>query len=259
MRRHLLPLIVLAIVISVATAFTILGIDWMPAATAEQADRVDTLLWFLVISSAVIFVGVTTVLVYAMWAFRAKPGDESDGPPYHGNTKLEIAWTILPVILLGIMGVWAFIVLQQNEETEADQVVVEVTAAQFAWTFRYPDAGFQTGDLVVPDGRQIVLKMRAEDVIHDLYVPEWRVKQDVVPGITTDLIVNTKGTGTFPIICAELCGVGHGTMRSRVQVLSQADYDQWLQESTRKAQATAAAGGAAAPSGNSGNAAGTTP
>lgn len=259
MRRHLLPLTILAIVFSAATAATILMIDWMPAAKAEQADRVDALLWFLVISSGVIFAGVTTVLVYSIFAFRAKPGDESDGPPYHGNTKLEIAWTILPVILLAVMGVWAYIVLAQNEETEDDQVVVEVTAAQFAWNFRYPDAGFQTGDLVVPDGRQIVLKMRAEDVIHDLYVPEWRVKMDVVPGITTDLIVDTKGTGTFPIICAELCGAGHGTMRSRVTVLPQAEYDQWLQDSTRKAQATAAAGGAAAPTGSAGSASGGTP
>lgn len=254
--RHLLPLLVLGVLITGATAAVILGIDWLPAARAEQADRVDALMWFLVISSGAIMALVTTVLVYSIFAFRAKKGDESDGPPYHGNTKLEIAWTILPVILLAVMGVWAYIVLQQNEDVEADQVTIEVTAAQFAWSFRYPEAGIQTGDLRVPDGRQIRLRMRSEDVIHDLYVPEWRLKQDVVPGITTELMVDTKGIGTYPIICAELCGVGHGVMRARVIVMAQDDYDRWLQNAERrvKAQAAAGAGGQATAS-----AAGATP
>ena len=133
-----------------------------------------------------------------MFAFRAKKGDESDGPPNHGNTKLEIVWTILPCILLAVVGVWAWVTLSQNEQLESDRIEIEVEAAQFAWIFRYPDAGIQTGDLRVPDGRQIVLKMRSQDVIHDLYVPEWRLKQDVVPGITTELIVDTQGRRHVP-------------------------------------------------------------
>jgi len=238
--KHIVPLLVLGVIITVATFATILFIDWLPGAKAEQADRVDALLWFLVISSGLIMALVTTVLLYAMWAFKAKPGDESDGPPDHGNTKLEIAWTILPCILLAVMGVWAYIALTDNEELADDPVEIEVQAAQFAWSFRYPDAGIQTGDLRVPDGRQIILKMRSEDVIHDLYVPEWRLKQDVVPGITTQLIVDTKGAGTYPIICAELCGVGHGTMRARVVVMPQAEYDAWLARASRQVQAQAA-------------------
>ena len=179
--------------------------------------------------------------VYAVFAFRAKKGDESDGPPNHGNTKLEIAWTILPCILLAVMGVWAWVVLDQNEQLESDRIEIEVEAAQFAWIFRYPDAGIQTGDLRVPDGRQIVLKMRSQDVIHDLYVPEWRLKQDVVPGITTEMIVDTQGVGTYPVICAELCGAGHGIMRTRVIVMEQSDYDAWLRDASRQASAAAPA------------------
>lgn len=235
--RHIVPLVVLAVVFTAATFATILFIDWMPEPRSEQADRVNALLWFLVISSGLIMVLVTTVLVYAIYAFRAKKGDESDGPPNHGNTKLEIAWTILPVILLAVMGVWAFIVLDQNEELDPDPVEIEVQAAQFAWTFRYPEAGIQTGDLRVPDGRQVILRMRAEDVIHSFYVPEWQVKQDVVPGITTEVIFNTKGIGTYPVICTELCGVGHGTMRARAVVMDQADYDAWLAGARREVQA----------------------
>jgi cytochrome c oxidase subunit 2 len=237
--KHIAPLLVLTVIVTVATFATILFIDWMPEARSEQADRVNALLWFLVISSGLIMVLVTVVLLYAAYAFRAKPGDESDGPPNHGNTRLEIAWTVFPVILLAIMGVWAFIVLDQNEELDPDPVEIEVQAAQFAWTFRYPDAGIQTGDLRVPDGRQIILRMRAEDVIHSFYVPEWQVKQDVVPGITTRVIVDTKGIGTYPVICAELCGVGHGTMRARAVVMPQAEYDAWLADASRQVQAQA--------------------
>lgn len=240
--RHTIPLIVLGVVFTAATFVTILFIDWLPAPRAEQADRVDNLIWFLVISSGAIMALVTTVLVYAMFAFRAKKGDESDGPPNHGNTKLEIAWTILPCILLAVMGVWAYVVLEQNEELDADRVTIEVQAAQFAWTFRYPDAGIQTGELRLPNDRQVELRMRSEDVIHDLYVPEFRLKEDVVPGITTDLIINTKGVGTYPLICAELCGAGHGVMRSRVIVMEPAAYDAWLRDASRQVQARAASG-----------------
>ena len=239
--RHILPLAVIGVVTAVVTFGSIFFIDWMPAARAEQADRVDDLTWFLTLSAGAIMVLVTTVLVYAVFAFRAKKGDESDGPPNHGNTKLEIAWTILPCILLAVMGVWAWVVLDQNEQLESDRIEIEVEAAQFAWIFRYPDAGIQTGDLRVPDGRQIVLKMRSQDVIHDLYVPEWRLKQDVVPGITTEMIVDTQGVGTYPVICAELCGAGHGIMRSRVIVMEQSDYDAWLRDASRQASAAAPA------------------
>ena len=239
--RHILPLAVIGVVTAVVTFGSIFFIDWMPAARAEQADRVDDLTWFLTLSAGAIMVLVTTVLVYAVFAFRAKKGDESDGPPNHGNTKLEIAWTILPCILLAVMGVWAWVVLDQNEQLESDRIEIEVEAAQFAWIFRYPDAGIQTGDLRVPDGRQIVLKMRSQDVLHDLYVPEWRLKQDVVPGITTEMIVDTQGVGTYPVICAELCGAGHGIMRSRVIVMEQSDYDAWLRDASRQASAAAPA------------------
>lgn len=226
-----MPLAILAVVIGGLTAATMLVFDWIPPQASEQAERVDPLMWFVVISSGVIFTIVMMFLLYSAWRFRAKPGDESDGPPIHGNTRLEIAWTLLPTILLAAMGVWAYIVLTDNEALADDRMFVDVRAEQFAWTFTYPEHGIETGDLVLPVGRQTELTMTAVDVIHDLYVPEFRVKQDVVPGIDTTLIVDPNRVGTYPVICAELCGLGHNVMRTRVRVLSPEDYDRWVQNS----------------------------
>ena len=226
--RHPIPLTIIAVGIGGICIAVALGIDWIPLVASEQGDRVDNLLWFVIWASIAIFTLVATVLIYSAFAFRAKPGDESDGPPVHGNTKLEIVWTLVPTLLLAIMAVWAYIVLSDNEALASDRMVVQVTAQQFAWSFRYPDSGVGTGDLHLPVGRQVELQMRSKDVIHDFYVVEFHVKEDVVPGITTRLIINPTREGTYQIICAELCGVGHGVMRSRVIVQSQQAFDQWM-------------------------------
>ncbi|MCB0872072.1 MAG: cytochrome c oxidase subunit II [Thermoleophilia bacterium] len=247
--RHLVPLVVLHLIIGALTAAVIFLIDWWPDQAAEQAPRVDGLMWFLVISSGVIFTGVTSFLVYALWRFRAAPGDESDGPPHHGNTKLEIAWTVIPVILLAVIAVWSIAVTGKNEKKDPNREVIQVRAWQFAWEFTYPDSGFTTGDLRVPSGRQVELQMRSSDVIHNLWVPEFRVKQDVVPGVTTELLVNPTKVGTYDLICAELCGAGHGIMRSRAIVMESSAYDAWKRQSAADAKATAAA--ASSPSAGS--------
>jgi cytochrome c oxidase subunit II len=226
--RHTIPLIILTIVIGGLTAATAVLIDWIPIQAAEQAERVDSLMWFVVWASVAIFTLVTVVLVYSAWRFRAAPGDESDGPPVHGNTKLEIVWTLVPTVLLAVMAVWAYLVLSDNEALAQDRLVVDVTAQQFAWEFAYPGGQVGSGDLRVPVGRQVELRMRSRDVIHNFYVVEFRVKQDVVPGITTRVVFDPNRTGTYQVICAELCGVGHAVMRTRVVVMEPGDYEAWL-------------------------------
>lgn len=235
--RHTIPLLILTLVIGGGTLATVLLIDWIPERAAEQADRVTELLWFVIWASVVIFVLVVVVLLYSAIRFRVPESDDQDGPPTHGNTKLEIVWTVVPTLLLAVMAVWAYLVLSDNEALANDRLVVDVTAEQFAWSFTYPEGQISSGDLRIPEGRQVELRMRSKDVIHDFYVPEFYVKQDVVPGITTRVIVDPTKTGTFPVICAELCGVGHGTMRTRVIVMEPAAYDSWL-ANAQKAVAT---------------------
>jgi cytochrome c oxidase subunit 2 len=134
-------------------------------------------------------------------------------------------------------------VLTQNEKADPDRRVVEVTAQQFAWSFRYPEEEITTGRLVLPIGQQVELRMTAKDVIHAFWVPEWRLKQDVVPGITTRLLVTPSRLGAYDVICTELCGLGHAVMRAKALVLERADFDAWVREQKEAAAAGGAASG----------------
>jgi cytochrome c oxidase subunit 2 len=242
--RHTWPLIGLGLVVGGVLAIVAFAIDWLPPGASRQADRSDTLMWFVVISSLVIFTIVCMFLFYSVWRFRVPDDDDADGPPLHGHTKLEIIWTAIPSALLAVVIVYSYLVLSSNEATAKDRLTVQVVSQQFAWHFTYPEAGVTVGDLYMPVNRQMVLKMTAKDVIHSFYVPEFRVKEDNVPGITTQVIINPTKVGTYPIICTELCGIGHAFMRSRAIVLSQADYEAWLQKA-KTSVASSSGGGSA--------------
>lgn len=252
--RHTIPLLITVLVVGAISVATATLIDWLPEQASEQAERADTLLWFVIWVILALFTIVIAVLVYSAWRFRVSEDDDEDGPPTHGNTKLEVIWTVVPALLLAIVATWAYLVLSDNEALASDRLVVDVAAEQFAWTFTYPEGGISTGDLRVPVGRQVELKMRSKDVIHDFYVREFRVKQDVVPGITTRIIFDPNKVGTYQVICAELCGVGHGVMRARVLVMEPAAYQQWLgqaqQQVAAAAQAPAAAPATTSPAGS---------
>lgn len=226
--RHIIPLAIIGVIVATATATQAVMIDWLPESASEQAGRTSTLLWVLFWASSVFFVIVTTVLIYSVWKFRAAPGDDSDGPPIHGNTMLEIVWTTVPSVVIVMVAIYGYIVLNRNEAVAAGRLQVDVYAQQFNWTFGYPDAGIQTGDLHVPVGRQVQLDLRSRDVIHDFWVPQYGVKADVVPGIVNTLYITPTTVGTYPVVCAELCGVGHSVMVSKVVAMEPAAFTAWL-------------------------------
>ena len=242
-KQHIIPIAVIALVISAVSVVVALTIDWLPDPASREADRVDLLVWWTVWASIGIFAIVEAFMLYSVWKFRAAPGDESDGPPIHGHTMLEVFWTAVPTVLIGITAAWAAIVLLKNEDIAKAgpaPLRVEVLAQQFAWEFTYPDLGVTTGDLRVPAGRQVVLNLHSKDVIHSFFVFETRIKGDAVPGIVNDRVRFTMkpeyAGKTYPIVCTELCGAGHGVMRAQLITLSAGDYDAWAQ----KAKATAA-------------------
>jgi cytochrome c oxidase subunit 2 len=176
------------------------------------------------------------MLFYALYKFRAKPGDESDGEPIHGNTRLEVAWTLIPTIIVLFAGGYSWSVLDSIEEPADNPLTVDVFSQQYAWSFGYPgkDMAFSEGELHVPVDRQVHFKMHAQDVIHSFWVPEWRIKKDNVPGITTTAIVTPNKIGTYQLVCTELCGFGHATMRAKVVVESPKDFQKWVGEQKTK-------------------------
>jgi cytochrome c oxidase subunit II len=232
-RRH--PIIQMVAIGAIASAIGIvlaLWIDWFPVDAAKQGQPIDTLYDVLMIVSIPIFVLVMTVILYSAWAFRMRPGQENeDGPPIHGHTRLEVFWTAIPAIILVSLCSYAYAVLNDIEKVHADELVVKVHAIQFAWSFEYPQAKGRpvvSNQLYLPKDKPVRFDISSEDVLHDFWVPAFRVKIDAVPGITTRLRVTPTRIGIFPVVCAELCGLGHSVMRSTAHVLSPAAFDRWL-------------------------------
>jgi cytochrome c oxidase subunit 2 len=204
-----------------------------------------------------IFVLVETIVLYSVWKFRMRPGEElKDGPPIHGNTRLEVIWTAIPAIILVALCSYAYVVLHDIESAEASEMKVRVVGEQFTWTFYYANSGgkeIASPQLYLPEGKQVKFDVQSKDVLHDFWVPAFRQKIDAVPGITTHFRVKPIKTGTFPVVCAELCGLGHSVMRQSAHVVSPGAFDKWL--SAQKAKAAGGGGGGAQPAGGGGGAA----
>src|ERR1700754_4961471 len=277
-RRTAAQMITVGVIASIVGIAIGLAIHWFPPADSTQADKIDTLWDVLIIASVPVFVLVTTVIGFSILNFRMRPGEEGlDGPPIHGNTRLEVIWTAIPAILIVGLVVYAYVVLRDIEKAPAlaagqKERVVRVFGEQFAWTFEYNEGGkkFKTAQLYLPAGQSVKFEVQAKDVIHDFWVPDFRMKIDAVPGITTSYRVTPKKTALGPhqIVCAELCGLGHAFMRSTVHVMTGPQFTAWVRRTSAAANGGTAAGGthggAAAPDAkaiftNGKNATGATP
>jgi cytochrome c oxidase subunit II len=234
-------MLALTVVISVV----MLQFDWNGVAGSTEADDVDLLLDVMIVLSSFVYSIVLVMLGYSIWKYRAKPGDESDGEPIHGNTKLEIMWTTIPTVIVLAAAAYSWVILDRIEAREPDRLQVDVTAQQFAWRFEYPEQGVTSTELHVPVDRQVEFSMTAIDVIHSFWVPEWRMKKDLVPGLTTHITATPDREGDYALICTELCGVGHSTMRAPVVVETQEEFDSWIAEQ----EGDEGAGGAGGPAG----------
>ena len=226
-RGSLIQLGLLGLLAAAITTAVALVIPWLPVAAGKEAERIDFVFWFATAISIGVFSIVAAVLAYSVWKFRVRPDDDSDGPPTHGHTGLEIAWTAVPAVLVTAISIVSAIVLAQNGHAGSNPFKVQVTAVQFAWSFTYPN-GTSAGYLTLPEGRHTELDITSKDVIHSFWVPQLAQKQDAVPGEHNKLVVTPNRTGTFPVICTELCGLGHSLMRSHVTILAPADFAKWL-------------------------------
>jgi cytochrome c oxidase subunit 2 len=226
-RGSVLQLLGIAALAALITSLVATFIAWLPNPASEEAKRIHFVYWFTTVICIAIFAVVASVILYSVVKFRARPDDDSDGPPIHGHTKLEIVWTAIPAVLVTAISIVSAIVLAQNSRAGANPLVVKVTAVQFAWKFTYPN-GKSYGFMTLPKGRHVKLDITANDVIHSFWSPELSQKQDAVPGQHNTLVVTPTRTGTFPVICTELCGLGHALMRSHVTVLTAGAFDAWL-------------------------------
>ena len=243
-RGSILSLLGIGVVAGAIAAAVALFLPWLPSPASREAGRIDFLFWFVIVICIVVFSIVAAVLTYEIVKFRVPPDDETDGPPIHGHTGLEIGWTLIPLVLVTAIGIVSAVVLAQNEAQGKDVLHIDVTAQQFEWNFSYPDSGgFSSPILHLPKDRSILLVMHSKDVIHSFWVPQFSQKEDVVPGITTTLHITPDKLGTYPVICTELCGLGHALMRSEAIVMEPAAFDSWAKQQQRTTQPSTSGGG----------------
>jgi cytochrome c oxidase subunit 2 len=236
-RGSVVQLVAIGVVCGAGAALVALLIPWLPHAASTQAGRIDFVFWFVTAICIAIFALVAAVIIYSIFKFRARPGEDADGPPIHGNTGLEIAWTAVPAALVTAISIVSAVVLAKNEHiphasaASSDRLtplVVKVTAQQFAWSFQYPAFGKLTSaTLKLPIDTTTKLQITSLDVTHSFWVPEFSQKMDAVPGSITTLVITPNRAGTFPVICTELCGLGHAVMRSTAQVMTAQKFLSW--------------------------------
>jgi cytochrome c oxidase subunit 2 len=252
-RNERIPVLQMVVVGFIASAIGIaagLSIDWFPTRASTQAGPIDHLYHVLIWASVPVFVLVTVIVLFSVWKFRMRPGEEQlDGPPIHGNTRLEVIWTAIPAIILVALCSYAWVELTNIEAAQPNEMRINVTGQQFAWTFEYPQPGakpVKSNQLYLAKDQPVRFFVKALDVIHDFWVPAFRMKIDAVPGLETKYRITPDRLGTYPVVCAELCGLGHSVMRSSAHVVTPAVFKAWLADRNAPAQA---AGGGAKPDG----------
>ncbi len=232
--------VIVGILVLLAAVGTYVGLDasgLMPVAASAQAGSAAIVgsidwMWNLqVIAMSFLFALIVVPLLYSLIVFRRKKGDTSDAEHVEGNTNLEIAWTIVPLFIVVVFAYLGAFSLREVRRVDPEAMVVKVHARQFSWSFEYPEyGGFITDKLYLPEGKQVLLQMDSTDVIHSFWVPEFRVKQDVVPGRVTELRITPTLPGEYKVRCAELCGSAHYKMEQAVVVTGDAEFVAWVAE-----------------------------
>ncbi len=243
------------------------NVNLLPEAASINAPIYDELFRVLFSIGTILFIGILGLVVYSLIKFRRSPGESGDGLPIEGNLPLEVFWTAVPAVVVLFVGLYSYDIYERmggmqplehighekmdhstnqriwggigsgpitsENEISNSPVKIEVTAMQFAFLFHYPEGDIISGELHVPVGKPISMRMESKDVIHAFWVPEFRLKQDVIPGQPTILNFTATKPGRYPIICAELCGPYHGGMRSTVVVEEPEAYQQWFSKNSK--------------------------
>ena len=238
------------------------SLNLLPVQASINAPIYDELFNVLFIIGAILFIGIVGLLVFSLIRFRRRSGQVGDGVAIEGNLPLEIFWTAVPAVVVLFVGLYSYDIYDRmggmvplahdhsmggqdervwggissgsiDSEALTGVLPIEVTAMQFAFLFHYPEGDIIAGELHVPAGRPVSLKLEAKDVIHAFWVPEFRLKQDVIPGQPTQLSFTATRPGRYPIVCAELCGPYHGGMRSTVVVEESDAWEEWFSSNAK--------------------------
>lgn len=254
--RHFINVAVLVVVVSVAVYILLaglepLGIAWpgifrLAVPASAEAGPIDTLFTAHFMLISFLFSLVVVFVIYSLVVFRRRPDDdpEAEGDHFHGHTGLEVAWTIVPLALVIVFGVWGATTLGDITAPNDNAMKVTAVGQQWIWQFRYPEMdNLATTELVLPVNQPIEVELYSLDVLHSFWVPEFRVKQDLLPipnPVSPDDPINDTNKrylritptveGEYQLLCAEICGTQHHSMRATLRVVSEAEFEAWASE-----------------------------
>jgi len=239
--KRLILLIGIGSVLGAVTGAAIIAADALPRVASKQADTTDQLYFVMLVVMGAIFGIVVIMLAYSVWRFRAPHGSDADGPPIHGITWLEITWTAVPaIIVLALTGI-SWVGLNSNDvATAKGHLDVVVIGQKWDWNYALPGDGIDEAhpihELVLPVDTPVSLAIKAKDVIHGFWVPDFRIGMNATPGQTNRISVTPNRIGSFAVVCTFICGDGHAQMDTevkghypvRIRVVSRADWERWL-------------------------------
>lgn len=244
-KRHLAIASVLVLITSVIAYFLLRVGYQLPMQASAEATGIDTMIQAHFMLIGFLFSLVAVLMLYGLIVFRRREGDDSDGDHVHGSTILEILWTVGPLVLVVGFGTWGVLLLNDLTEAKPNEMTVHVQGFRWGWNFSYPELEVNAPtnfraftrteenpydnnnvDLILPVDQPIVLEMESQDVLHSFWVPEFRVKQDLVPGSTKYLRFTPTVEGSYSLVCAEICGGSHAYMMAKVYVVSQACFNE---------------------------------
>lgn len=241
--RHFVVVGILVVVMAVLVYVGLNAAGLMPVEASLQARSIDWMWNLELIAMSFLFALIVVPMFYSFVVFRRRKGDTTDAEHVEGNTTLEIAWTVVPLFLVLIFAYLGAINLAETVRADPNAMIVKVTGIQWSWKFEYqPVDGVAviSDELHVPVGKQVLLQMTSTDVIHSFWVPEFRVKQDLVPGRITELHITPTREGNYKVRCAELCGTSHAFMEKPVVISSEADFNSWMAGQVETARELAA-------------------
>ena len=226
--KHFAIVTILILLCTFLVYFGLVSLGLLPQQASQQAVSIDKLFNIHIWLISFVFSLIVVIMTYSLVVFRRQEGDTGDGAHITGNNRLEVIWTLVPLGLVIVIAYIGAMSLAEVQRIDPSAMVVKVIGGQWFWKFQYLDYGFSSDKLFLPVNKQVDLQMTSQDVIHSFWVPEFRVKQDLVPGRTTDLRITPTKVGVYKVSCAELCGASHAYMESAVNIVSQEEFDEWV-------------------------------
>ncbi|OGU13689.1 MAG: cytochrome c oxidase subunit II [Ignavibacteria bacterium GWB2_35_12] len=195
----------------------------------KYAESVDSVMLLIVGISVLFLLGVTAAMIYFVIKYNKKRNPKAS--QIEGNNTLEILWIVIPTILVLVMFYFGYAVFHESRVVPKGAMTVKVIARMWAWEFEYNN-GKKSNELYVPANRPIKLELNSMDVNHSLYIPAFRIKEDVIYGRQNYMVIHPEKVGTYIIACAEYCGLRHSNMYSKIHVLTQKEFEKWIADST---------------------------